>query len=80
MKMTAIALATLAALSFAATAEAKLSHEEQAGWKQTVQNKTVGTPDATPVVEGRNAASTAVDTSEPYIRQSVEQNARTGVK
>lgn len=71
------ALAALATVGFAATAEAKRDNNERAAFSQTVRSETLA-PTTAPVLEGRNAAVAAPASTgvEPYISQSIEQDAR----
>lgn len=70
-----IATVALATFGFAATAEAKRDNNERDAFAQTVRSETL----APALVEGRNAAVAAPAQAagvEPYIAQSVEQDAR----
>lgn len=75
MNKTLIALAALASVGFAATAEAKQDSAERAAFNQTVRNETLA---PAYVVEGRNVAPAQAPATgvEPYIRQQIEANER----
>lgn len=73
------AFAAIAAVTFAAPAEAKRDAYERAAWAETVRNQSVAPVHAAPVIEGRNAAVVAPAAPqgvEPYIARQIEANRR----
>lgn len=79
MTKTFAAVAAIAAITFAAPAEAKRDAHERAAWTETVRNQTVAPGHAAPVIEGRNAAAVAPAAPqgiEPYIGRQIEANRR----
>jgi len=69
------AVAALATLGFAATAEAKQDPAERAAWNQTIRNEHLA-PVAAPVFEGRNATVVSPTVPNDYIDRSVQQDNR----
>lgn len=74
------AAAAIAAVTFAAPAEARRDASERAAWAETVRNQAVAPAHAAaPVIEGRNAAVVAPAAPqgiEPYIDRQIEANRR----